>query len=61
MSERIFMEQTTAHLDERLDNGVVEASATRLSPEGFDAFCEILDSPIPEATKELLERKAAWE
>ena len=61
MSEGAIMQQTATRPDERLDGDIVKASTTRLSPEGFDAFCETLDSPMPEATKELLERKAAWE
>lgn len=55
------MEQTVAHPDERLDSDIAKVSTTHLSPEGFDAFCEILDSPVPEATNTLLKRKSAWE
>ena len=55
------MQQTAAHPDDHLDSDIAKASTTHLSPEGFDAFCEILDSPTPEATKTLLERKSAWE
>lgn len=58
MSERTFVEQTAAHPNERFDS---DAAETHLSPEGFDTFCEILDSPVSQATKALLERKAAWE
>ena len=61
MDERTGMQQTAAHPDEHLDSDIAKVSTTHLSPEGFDAFCEILDSPTPEAAKTLLERKPAWE
>ena len=34
---------------------------TALSPEAFDAFCAMLDAPMPEATQSLLARKPVWE
>ena len=61
MDERTGMQQTAAHPDEHLDSDIAKVSTTHLSPEGFDAFCEILDSPAPEATNTLLKRKSAWE
>lgn len=51
----------TAHLDESSARDIAEASTTYLSPDGFDAFCEMLDSPMPQAAKALLDRKAIWE
>lgn len=61
MSERSFVEQIAGRPSEHLDNGIAETPTTHLSPEGFNTFCEILDSPVPEATQALLERKATWE
>lgn len=49
------------HLDESSARDIAEASTTYLSPDGFDAFCEMLDSPMPQAAKALLDRKAIWE
>ena len=51
----------TAHLDESARRDIAEATTTFLSPDAFDAFCEILESPVPEAVQELLSRKAIWE
>lgn len=51
----------TAHLDESSARDIAEASTTYLSPDGFDAFCEMLDSPMPQAAIALLDRKAVWE
>ena len=43
----------------RLDES--SAPTPTLSPDAFDAFCEMLDSPMPQAAKALLDRKAIWE
>ena len=51
----------TAHLDESSARDIAEASTTYLSPEAFDAFCNMLEAPMPEATQRLLKRKAVWE
>lgn len=44
----------TAHLDESSARDIAEASTTYLSPDGFDAFCEMLDSPCPKPQKRCL-------
>ena len=35
----------TAHLDESARRDIAEATTTFLSPDAFDAFCEILNRP----------------
>ena len=32
-----------------------------LVPQAFDEFCAMLDAPMPQATTDLLSRKAVWE
>ena len=51
----------TAHLDESARRDIDEAMTTALSPEAFDAFCAMLDAPMPEAAQNLLARKPVWE
>lgn len=51
----------TSHLDVSARLDINEAEATALSPESFDAFCKILEAPLPEAAEKLLTRKAVWE
>lgn len=51
----------TSHLDESARHDIDEATTTMLSSEAFDAFCEMLDQPMPKATQELLSRKPVWE
>ena len=51
----------TSHLDESSARDIVEASTTRLSPEAFEAFCDMLDAPMPAVAQQLLARKAVWE
>lgn len=51
----------TSHLDESSRKDIAEASTTYLSQQGFDAFCSILDAPMPQAAVDLLNRKSVWE
>lgn len=51
----------TSHLDASAKRDIDEATSTVLSAEAFDAFCEMLDAPMPAATQALLSRKAVWE
>lgn len=51
----------TIHLDESSRKDIAEASTTYLTAEGFDAFCKILDEPMPQAALDLLDRKSVWE
>ena len=48
------------YLDACANRDIAEAAVTTLSGTTFDCFCAILDSPIPVATRELLEREPAW-
>lgn len=50
----------SGHLDRCAERDIAEASTTLLSAEAFDAFCAILDAPMPEATADLLARKPIW-
>lgn len=52
---------TTSHLDEGARRDIAEATSTVLTPEGFDAFCKMLEEPMPQPMAELLNRKAVWE
>lgn len=51
----------TAHLDENASKDIDEATTTILSRESFDAFCEMLNAPMPAAAQNLLARRAVWE
>lgn len=51
----------TRNLDESAKRDISEATTTILSPEAFDAFCEMLNAPLPEAVESLMSRKAVWE
>lgn len=50
----------TAHLDESAQRDIDQAAITALSPEAFDVFCEMLESPMPKAAQDLLAREAVW-
>ncbi len=50
----------SGHLDECAARDIAEASMTILADENFDRFCEMLNEPMPAATKELLARKPMW-
>ena len=51
----------TSHLDESAKRDIDEATTTVLAPEAFEAFCAMLEAPMPEAARALLSRKAVWE
>ncbi len=50
-----------AHLDECAEHDIEQATRTVLSDEAFDAFCEALESPMPQAARDLLARRPIWE
>ena len=51
---------TTQHLDECARRDIDEARATQLDDEAFDAFCRMLEAPLPKAAAELLAREEIW-
>lgn len=51
----------TSHLDESARHDIDEATTTVLSAAAFDAFCKMLDEPMPPAARELLSRRPVWE
>lgn len=51
----------TSHLDESARHDIDKAMTTTLSAEAFDEFCQMLESPMPKAAKDLLNRKPVWE
>lgn len=51
----------TGHLDESASRDIERAGTIRLHPEAFDALCELLEQPMPEATQRLLASRAVWE
>lgn len=51
---------STGKLDEAARRDIEEANVTRLSAEAFDAFCEMLDAPMPKAARDLLAREDMW-
>lgn len=50
-----------SHLDDAAKRDIDHAMSTILASRDFDAFCDALDQPMPEAARKLLEREAAWE
>jgi len=51
---------TIANLDNAAERSFEQARATRLAREDFDAFCELLEQPMPPAAKRLLETDQQW-
>ena len=51
---------TLVNLDAAADRTFEEARVTRLAQEDFDAFCQLLDQPMPEAAKRLLGSDPQW-
>lgn len=51
---------STGKLDEAARRDIEAATSTALSEEAFEAFCAMLEDPIPEATSELLSRQEIW-
>lgn len=49
-----------ANLDAAAARDIEEARAMRLSSDDFDAFCELLDKPMPQAFLDLLEWEPQW-
>lgn len=61
LTGKTLTQWATAHLDENARRDIDDATMTYLSSEAFDAFCSMLDAPLPNATKKLLASKAVWE
>lgn len=51
---------STSKLDEAARRDIEEANATKLATEAFDAFCKMLEEPMPKAARDLLARKEIW-
>ncbi|MDO4807398.1 MAG: DUF1778 domain-containing protein, partial [Coriobacteriales bacterium] len=51
---------TIANLDVAADRTFEQARVTRLAREDFRAFCELLDQPMPQAARRLLEEDPQW-
>ena len=51
---------TLTNLDEAANKAFDEARVTRLAQADFDAFCQLLDRPMPDAAKRLLESDPQW-
>lgn len=49
-----------ANLDAAAARDIEEARVMRLASDEFDAFCEMLDKPMPQAFRELLEWEPEW-
>lgn len=51
---------STANLDAAARRDIEDARTTRLDAEAFDAFCRMLDEPVPQAALALLARGEDW-
>jgi len=49
-----------ANLDIAADRTFEQARVTRLARDDFDAFCKLLDQPMPSAARRLLEADQQW-
>ena len=49
-----------ANLDAAAARDIEEARAMRLPSEQFDRFCDLLERPMPQAFRELLEWEPEW-
>ncbi|WP_186365754.1 DUF1778 domain-containing protein [Enorma burkinafasonensis] len=61
LTGKTLTQWATTHLDENAQRDISDSTMTYLSPEAFDTFCNMLDAPLPDATKKLLTSKAVWE
>ena len=51
---------TLANLDIAADMAFEEARATRLAQANFEEFCRMLEHPMPDAARRLLESDPQW-
>ena len=51
---------TLTNLDAAADRTFEEARATQLARADFDAFCKLLDQPMPDAARRLVESDPQW-
>lgn len=51
---------TLANLDAAADSVFEDARITMLERKDFEAFCELLDRPMPDAARRLLESDPQW-
>lgn len=49
-----------ANLDAAADRTFEQARVTQLARKDFDAFCQLLDQPMPDAARCLLESDPQW-
>lgn len=60
LSGQTLTQWTLANLDDGADRTFERARMTRPEREDFDAFCELLDQPMPAAARRLLEADQRW-
>lgn len=51
---------TLANLDAAADRTFEEARVTRLMQDDFEVFCQLLEQPMPEAARRLVESDQQW-
>ena len=51
---------TLANLDAAADRTFEEARVTRLMQDDFETFCQLLEQPMPEAARRLVESDQQW-
>lgn len=60
LSGQALTQWAIANLDVAADRTFKQARVTRLAREDFLAFCELLDQPMPQAARRLLEEDPQW-
>jgi len=60
LSGQTLTQWTLANLDDGAFRTFEQARVTRLEREDFDAFCKLLDPPMPAAARRVLEADQQW-
>ena len=60
ISGQTLTQWTLAKLDDAADQTFERARVTRLERDDFDAFCKLLDRPMPATARSLLEADQQW-
>lgn len=60
LKRQTLSQWSTSNLDAAAQRDMEDARVTRLDEGAFEAFCEMLDEPMPQAALELLSRGEDW-
>lgn len=61
LKHKTLTDWALSNLDVCAERDIREASMLTLPGEAFDEFCAMLDAPLPDAMKALLEQQDPWD